>query len=770
MKILKIKTASFFLAILILFTPYQLSYARNFSLKRLLFPTFGIYFKDDYKIRGHKDKIREYKRKLQKQENKLWPRKIYILGVKDSSLKKKIKLHFELDKLEKENKRLRLSDLRKLEQIIEESNKFDYVDVDFNYAPSCEEQIIIYIKMPQAFHQVTIINNAANKLSHKLLEKAVQPLITSCFDNTSLSKFAKVIKKFYKYLGYDYFFIRSFIIDDNKLTIDMDESRINQFSVIGTIYFCDDDDLITQNLDSKIPLIFASNRFRFRKNGSFNTNYADRAIESLKSDLIVDVCRYEIDYVQGYKVPLDISLFMTSLPQRSGFLSIYPEILSDLLINISQNGLNYSFNLKKNNWNIHEVDLPYTCNNNFFQSYDLTNYYSYFNTDNYLQLLKTNILLDHYFKVSIDRLMHIGLGYYDLRNLIRKTDHLYLEIDWFNISENFKVIYKDLWTNIADNNLGILKFSFLSSKEIKDSSYFTGLKNFINRSFGKNNNKSDMYLLRQNLGKIEMQHNLFDFLSIYNRIAVLNKKHIFFNFTNPDSVIYNYQLLTRKKVDTFWTPKIKKFLQTIRLCNWAFIYHTIQDINALYNGTALYVEFVNIYTDRNRIGPINKLSIPTCNLIKFKEVLFIPFSIDGELNNDWSGLFNLTFYYISQNSKNQIPRSTIFSYANMISDNQSQNNFPGNSLTCEIHKRIKTNISTFSGFSLEKSYLNTSFRVLNLSKLNFSILIGFTINIPIQDVQPLYIYYGFPIFGKTSNIGFKMSLYRSVQRNLNTQI
>ena len=772
MKLLKTKIASIFLAILIVFNTKPVSYAAQFSFKRLFFATFGIHFKDENKQFRHKNRVKQYKKKLQQQENKPWPRKVYILGIQDYILKESIKSYFELNKLEKNNTRITLKDLNRLEERIENSNRFDYVNINIHYAPIGEEQILIYIKMPQAFQEVTVINKAANKLPYYILEKAVQPLITLYFDNTSLLNFAKTIKRFYKYLGYDYFFIRSYTIHHNKLIINMDEHRIGQFSIIGAIYFSEDDAMLTKCLNSEIPLKFASKRFGFRKKGSINTNYADRAVESLKSDLIVDVCRYEIDHIEGRKTPLDICVFMTSLPQRSGFFSVYPKITPDIIFNLLYKSLNRDiipatkYNLSK------DLIGDFFIKNNFLESHNLISHYLYCSNNQYLKLLKANIFSDYDFTIFLDKIYkakHIIFGYYDLRNLIRKTDHLSLEIDFPYIDENFKIIYKDLWINIANKNLGIFKFTLLSLREMQDSSYFIGLNNLINRHVFNHGAQINQYLVREKLAKIEAQHALLDFISIYNRFGFLNKNHNQLEIVNSDNLSCNYQLLTSKDFNFLWIPRIKNLSQIIYMLNWAFICHSMQDINTLYKGTVLYLDFINIFSYQGYANSIRKVPLALINLIKLRQVIFIPFSINTELQNQWSGLFNIDFHYILQNSKKKISRNHIFNYSNMISDKQAQDNFPSNALSCEIHKRIKLNMSIFGGLSCEQSYFN-SVNTSNKPKLNFSILIGLTINIPIQDVQPIYIYYGFPLYGKTSKIGFKMSLYRSVHQNLNKQI
>lgn len=763
MRSFKIRAASIFLAILIVFNPNSLLHARQFSLKRLFFATFGIYFRDEQKQVRHKNRVKQYKKKLQRQQSKIWPRKIYILGIDNSKVRNNIKLYFHLNKLEKDKKRLNLKDLKAIGQLIENSNKFDYVNVSFNYSPIGEEQIIIYIKMPSPFMEVTLVNKAANKLPYDIVNKAVEPLITAYFDNTALSRFSKIIKEFYKYLGYDYFFIRSYIIDNNKLTINMDEHRISQFSIIGNIYLCRNDSLLTKNLNCKIPLNLASQRFAFRKNGTINTNYADRAVESLKSDLIVDVCRYEIDYKEEYKVPLDICIFMTSLSPRSGFFSIYPDIISNAIFQLFEKDSSYNVN----NFNNYYLD-NLSHNNNYIESSNLLFNYLYHSNNHYLKLLKTNMLFDFNSSFIIDKIKNIIFAYYDLRNIIRKTDHLSLEIDFPYIDENFKIIYKDLWTAIGNKSLGITKFSLLSSKEMQDLAYFIGLDNLINKSI-LDNKKNNLYLVRQKLTKIEIQHKLFDFLSIYNKFGCLNKKHKLLEILNSDHLLYNSQLFISNNPNFSWIPRINKLSQIIYIFNWALIYHTMQDINSLYKGTDLYLDLINIYSDICS-SKIKKKSPLIINLIKFKEVLFIPFSIDPELINNWSGLFTLNLNYILQNSKKRIARSNIFSYANMIGDKQVQDDFPSNYLSCEIHKRIRSNISIFGGLALEQSYFKSINARINTSRYNSSILLGFTVNIPIQDVQPVCIYYGIPIYGKTSKIGFKMFLYRSVYQNLNKQI
>lgn len=766
MKSFKIRAVYIFLAIIIVLNPNSLSYARQFSLKRLFFATFGIYFRDEHKQVRHKNRIKQYKKKLQRQQNKIWPRKIYILGINNPKLQNNIKSYFQLNKLEKEKKRLNLKDLKAIAQIIEKSNKFDYVNVAFNYSPIGEEQILIYIKMPSPFNEVILVNKAVNKLPYDIIKKAVDPLITSCFDNTALSRFTNKIKEFYKYLGYDYFFIRSYIVENNKLIINMDEHRISQFSIIGAIYFSTNDSLLTKNLNCKIPLNLASQRFDFRKNGTLNTNYADRAVESLKSDLIVDVCRYEIDYIEERKAPLDICIFMTSLSTRSGFFSICPEVIPDAIFQLLKKNPYYNFDKFTNNFNNYYLDN--LSHKSYIKSNNLLFHYLYYSNNNYLNLLKTNALFDFDSNSIIDKIKHIIFAYYDLRNIIRKTDHLSLEIDFPYVYENFKIIYKDLWTAIGNKSLGITKFSFLSSKEMQDFDYFINLKNLINKSI-LDNKKNNLYLIRQKLTKIEIQHKLFNFLSIYNKFGCLNKKHKLLEILSSDSLLYNSQLFISNNPDFSWLTKINNLSQTIYIYNWSFIYYTIQDINSLYKGTDLYVDLINICSDIYSTK-IKKKSPLIINLIKFKEIIFIPFTIDSELINNWSGLFTLNLNYILQNSKKTIARSNIFSYANMIGDKQIHDNFPSNSLSCEIHNRIRSNLSIFAGLTLEQSYCKSFNTNINISKYNFSILLGFTVNIPIQDVQPLYIYYGIPIYGKTSKIGFKMSLYRSVHQNLNKQI
>nr|YP_009297181.1 hypothetical protein Psor_049 [Porphyridium sordidum]AOM66524.1 hypothetical protein Psor_049 [Porphyridium sordidum] len=766
MKSLKITSASVFLALLVVFSP-SLSYAAQFSLKRLLFATFGIHFKRDQEQFRHKKRLNQYKIRLQTKSKKIPPRKIYILGIDNPQIHEKIISFYQLNKFKK--KRITSKTLKNLEQLIQKSNRFEYVKISFNYSSVGEEQIIIYIKMPQPFNQVTILNRAAYKIPHKIIKKAVQPFITAYFDNNTLLNFNNRIKAFYKYLGYDYFFIHSYEVQNNKLIIKMDEDRINQFGVIGAIYFCKNDLFLTKKLNANIPLKLALSRFNFRKNGSINTNYADRTIESLKSDLIVDVCRYEIEHVKGRKSPLDICIFMTSLPERSGFFSIYPEIIPNILLQLfPKEYMNDIDQVSKSIQNSYvDKNIFNKYKNNQIRMYNLFFHYKY--NKNYLDLINKNTFFDLDYKGVTNKIKHMIFSYYDLRNLIKKTDHLSIEMDFPYINENFKIIYKDLWTRIGITNLGITKFSFVSAKQAKQLPHFISLNNLVRKSIYTDTQKKNYFLVKQKLSKVETQNKLFDFLSIYNKFACLNKSHQALELYNLDNLFYNYQILPKEKLDFLLIPIKKRFSQTVYLINWASIYYTIQDINSLSRGDALYLDLINIYSncynkDTNTFFPF------LVNLIKFRGVFFIPFSINPELTNNWSGLFTINLNYILQNSKKLTARSNVFSYANLITDKQLNSDFPSDSISFEIHKRIKSNMSMFGGLTLEKSYNNLLNLRKDTSRFNFSILMGLTVNVPIQDVQPLYIYYGIPICGKTSKIGFKMSLYRSVYQNLNQQI
>nr|YP_010338177.1 hypothetical protein MW556_pgp045 [Erythrolobus coxiae]UNJ17762.1 hypothetical protein [Erythrolobus coxiae] len=692
-------------------------------------------------------------------------KEIYFLGIKNNTLIQQIKDLFNLYELEQEISYVSNESLDKLQKKMIASNLFEKVKIIEKSLPVSKIQcIFIYLNPKVILKSIDIKDNSKSYISRPAsLKLMLMPYFNSIVNLDSIRAKIQVIQDLYVKQGNCWDKVILSQINQQKLAINILQKKIGQVDIIEGM-FMDYNKSFTdykKSLNKKVPVDFLVHTLGLDLGKSLNIYQLDNRINYVKEKRILDTCRYDIDSLDHSSDLLKVSLYMSTLPNKSVYL-LYKDIQLDKNIIQSMNYLleNSIFNLI-NHFNMHYDDnfifLNEDTNTNYINNEILKLKQVFFpyvtrlsNDSNAEPMIFRLLNYNQWEDFFIIDSLYSGFGIrQNLRYIGDKNKSLVLDFS-LPITTSCDICYQDPWFNMIGDKSAILNFSSHYSKCISNHDISEKILKFFKEKFLLSNSDqyklkfSDSYVTKLN-SILKLRHCIWPKLFLEESFSYEKFIHNYMTTSNLRTRLYANYLHGERGVAEEFIKIYKRMIDDYFKINFRIDYNNNKDTNWIKAGTSFVFDATNILISNE---PSNSNSSPLINFPRFfhhltwSQSIYLPLRYDPALEPIDFLMCDITLKHLFGDLSRFILKDDHgYKIVNYHSSELLQSYLSRYKVSLEYHRKWNKQLSAFASVLLD--YIpKHDIKLTGLDYSNFKLNVGAQINIPIPRVPPLCVSYG----------------------------
>nr|YP_010330124.1 hypothetical protein MW505_pgp157 [Porphyridium aerugineum]UNJ17840.1 hypothetical protein [Porphyridium aerugineum] len=712
-------------------------------------------------------------------KNKFFSKEIYILGLYDESQIDIIKKQFKLDKLKLYGPKITLDELNALAKWMMRSKLFKNIIIKDHCLHLRKRQLIfIYLRPNEPVKYVKVINFAFHKVPYTVLNELFAKDLNSIFSPINWSKKITKVMDWYNNQGNNQIKLELKKYR-SSIFLDIREKRILKVNFIEGMLADHQDSKKRQIIANKVPMPMVFEFMNLHKNAPFNIyqNYKD--IEELKSKRIIDTCRCEIENINSYKNGFDLVLYITALPNKETY-ALYDNLVFNLPL---LNGINYTLHyLKTYVYNLiymlyeGKIDNIYNLCNLSKNTFKANNGFIFNDSNNIFEEYLYNFI-NLYRQFNFNMMSSLKKTYFirhNRRHLDKNNKSVVIDFALPNINRFFELRYKDPWFKIANDSSNFLDVNYYRKFLIQDNNLLTEfLRTFkiklLDEEYKQNSDLFTFYGDSSNI-YLNLIHKLPQHQSLSNSLQskLYLMKYIDLIDSHKLELIKSLNLLNF--IDLSYIRSYNALLYSLKKLNMLVIYDKTYELDWITRGFSIKFHLINYFNHLFNTYPKDILHNKVFNKMAFDYTLYLPISKKkySFLSTKEFMVFNFQGrkYFINLNPNIARQNSLKVLYTPNLIENEI-NATTRLIFNIEYHKKFKPHLSYFI-----VTYLNTNFlypyNVNNMIKsksLYLSIGLGVSINLPINNIPPIYLSYYYKVFGNGLR-GIYINLRPSMNKNI----